>query len=127
MAPEGLSAGLPRTERIRRILDRDGHECVWCRRPLVPGDRDLSFEHVIPRLKGGPSWIENEVAACRACNRRRGHLAASAFLAACEQRGLRPNRAAIEHALRRLEEAIGARGGARKARPHLQRELRRLA
>jgi 5-methylcytosine-specific restriction endonuclease McrA len=59
-----LSAGLPRPERIRRILERDGHECVWCRRPLDPGRRDLTFEHVIPRLKGGP-----------ACDAHRPHLA----------------------------------------------------
>jgi 5-methylcytosine-specific restriction endonuclease McrA len=100
---------------------------VWCRRPLVPGGRDLSFEHVIPRLKGGPAWIENEVAACRSCNRRRGHRAASAYLEECRARGLEPNRPVIAASLRRLEEAIAERGGQRRARPHLQRELRRLA
>jgi hypothetical protein len=122
-----LSAGLPRPERIRRILERDGHECVWCRRPLDPGGRDLTFEHVIPRLKGGPAWIENEVAACRACNRRRGHLPASAYLEDCAERGLEPNRAAVRAALERLDAAIAERGGLRRARPHLARELRRLA
>jgi 5-methylcytosine-specific restriction endonuclease McrA len=121
-----LSAGLPRPERISRILDRDGHECVWCRRPLAVGARDLSFEHVIPRLKGGPAWIENEVAACRGCNRRRGHRPASAYLEDCRARGLEPNGDAILAALHRLEEAIAGRGGQRRARPHLERELRRL-
>ena len=24
---------------------------MWCRRPLAPGDRNLSLEHLIPRLK----------------------------------------------------------------------------
>jgi 5-methylcytosine-specific restriction endonuclease McrA len=96
------------------------------RAPLAPGDRDLTFEHVIPRLKGGPAWAENEVPACRACNRRRGHVAPSAYLADCEARGLTPNRAAIEASLRRLAEAIAVRGGQRRARPYLERELRRL-
>jgi len=117
---------LPRPERLAAILERDGGACVWCRRALDPGSRDLTFEHVIPRLKGGPAWAENEVPACRACNRRRGHQAPSAYLADCEARGLRPNRAAIEASLRRLAEAIAVRGGQRRARPYLERELRRL-
>ncbi len=117
---------LPRPDRIARILARDGSHCVWCRRPLAPGDRELTFEHVIPRLKGGPAWAENEVAACRACNRRRGHRAPTQFLAECEARGLRPDRPAIAASLRRLAAAISARGGQRRARPYLERELRRL-
>ncbi len=28
---------LPRAERLLRILDFDGAECVWCRRALAPG------------------------------------------------------------------------------------------
>jgi 5-methylcytosine-specific restriction endonuclease McrA len=125
-----VSAGIPRDlarpERLAAILARDGAECVWCRRPLARHDRDLTFEHVIPRLKGGPAWAENEVPACRACNRRRGHRAPSAFLEDCEARGLAPNRAVVAASLRRLAEAIAARGGQRRARPYLERELRRL-
>jgi HNH endonuclease len=117
---------LPRAERMARILARDGGHCVWCRRPLVPGDRDLTFEHVVPRLKGGPAWAENEVAACRACNRRRGHRAPTDFLADCAARGLDPDRGAISASLHRLQAAIAARGGQRRARPYLERELRRL-
>jgi 5-methylcytosine-specific restriction endonuclease McrA len=129
--PAGLTASaippeLPRPERLAAILERDGGECVWCRRPLAPRQRDLTFEHVVPRLKGGPAWAENEVPACRACNRRRGHLAPSAYLADCEARGLSPKRDAIVASLRRLAEAIAVRGGQRRARPYLERELRRL-
>jgi 5-methylcytosine-specific restriction endonuclease McrA len=117
---------LPRPDRLAAILARDGAECVWCRRKPAPGSRELTFEHVVPRLKGGPAWAENEVPACRACNRRRGHLAPSAFLADCEARGLSPNRPLIAASLRRLAEAIAVRGGQRRARPYLERELRRL-
>jgi hypothetical protein len=120
------TASLPRRERFRRILERDGSECVWCRRPLALDDRFLSLEHVVPRLKGGPAWLENEVGACRNCNRRRGHLAPALWLEECERRGLRPNRAAIVESLHRLDEAIARRGGQRRARAYIEKQLRRL-
>jgi HNH endonuclease len=119
-------ADLPRAERLRLILERDGAECVWCRLPLAPGHRLLSLDHVVPRLKGGPAWIENEVAACRACNRARGHAAPVDWLRECEARGLRPNGAAIERSLLSLRDAIEARGGQRRARPYLDAQLRRV-
>jgi hypothetical protein len=112
---------------MRRILARDGPERVWCRRALEPGDPHLSLEHVVPRLKGGPAWAENEVCACRSCNRRRGHVSPVDWLDECERRGLRPNRDAIRASLERLEAAIGLRGGQRRARPYLSGQLRRLA
>jgi hypothetical protein len=117
---------LPRPERLRRILERDGAECVWCRRPLAPGGRETSLEHVIPRLKGGPAWPENEVGACRTCNRRRGHQAPAAWLDDCEARGLEPRRDVVVASLLRLRAAIAERGGQRRARPYLDGQLRRL-
>ncbi len=107
---------------MTRILERDGGCCVWCSIPLELGDRLLTFEHVVPRLKGGPAWAENEVPACRACNRARGHLAPSLFLDAARA----PRREVIERALLSLRDAIAERGGQRRARPYLQRELKRL-
>jgi len=82
---------------------------------------------VVPRLKGGPAWPENEVAACRPCNRARGHASPSDWLAACENRGLEPRRDLIVARLRELRDAIAARGGQRRARPYLDGQLRRLA
>ena len=117
---------LPRAERLAHILERDGAECVWCRRPLAAGDRNLSLDHLIPRLKGGPAWLENELAACRPCNRLRGHAAPAAWLEACEERGLAPNREAVARCLVALRDAIAVRGGQRRARPYLEGQLRRL-
>lgn len=117
---------LKRADRLRWALERDGERCVWCGRDLPAGHRDASLEHVVPKLKGGPAWPENEVAACRPCNRKRGHTSPTDWLAACEARGLTPDRAAIERALRRTQLAIAARGGQRKARPYLDGQLRRL-
>ena len=126
MPEVAIPPGLPRPERLSLVLERDGAECVWCRRPLALGDRYLSVEHVVPRLKGGPAWAENEVPACRSCNRTRGHTAPSLWLDACEARGLRPNRAVITRALVDLRGAIATRGGQRRARPYLDAQLRRL-
>jgi hypothetical protein len=117
---------LPRAERLARILDRDGPTCVWCGRELWVGHRDVTLEHVIPRLKGGPAWAENEVAACRACNRARGHASPAAWLEACETRGVQADRPRIQASLERLRRAIGQRGGQRRARPYLDAQLRRL-
>jgi hypothetical protein len=121
-----ISPALPRVERMARILERDGGCCVWCSVPLALGDRLLTFEHVVPRLKGGPAWAENEVPACRSCNRARGHQAPSLWLQEAERRGLRARRRVVERSLLALRDAIAERGGQRRARPYLERELRRL-
>lgn len=80
----------------------------------------------MPRLKGGPAWPENEVAACRPCNRARGHVAPAEWLRDAESRGLEPNRAGIARSLLALRDAIAERGGQRRARPYLDGQLRRL-
>ena len=98
---------------------------MWCGKAVRIG-RDASLEHVVPKLKGGPAWPENEVAACRPCNRSRGHASPAAWLRACEERGLRPHRAAIERSLLELRAAMQVRGGQRRARPYLDGQLRRL-
>jgi hypothetical protein len=124
-SPE-IEASLPRAERLRRIVERDGPECVWCRRPFEPGRAEPSLEHLIPRLKGGPAWPENEVAACRRDNRARGHTAPAAWMEECERRGWEPRRDVVAARLLELREAIAQRGGQRRARPYLDGQLRRL-
>ena len=120
------ASALPRRDRLRLAIARDGPHCVWCGRSLDADDRLATTDHVVPRLKGGPAWIENEVAACRSCNRRRGHQSPVAWLEECERRGLSPDARAIERSLRALAAAIGERGGQRRARPYLEAQLRRL-
>ena len=120
------ATGLSRRERLAVVLERDGGHCVWCRRPLAVDDRLASTEHVVPRLKGGPAWIENEVAACRRCNRDRGHVAPVDWLRECRARGWEPDERLVVARLRALSAAFGVRGGARRARPYVERQLRRL-
>jgi hypothetical protein len=117
---------LSRAERLVHALERDGQRCVWCARALPVGHRDASLEHVVPKLKGGPAWPENEVAACRACNRSRRHTSPADWLAACERRGLQPDRGLVIERLSALAGAIAERGGQRRARPYLDGQLRRL-
>jgi 5-methylcytosine-specific restriction endonuclease McrA len=108
------------------ILERDGGECVWCRRALEVGLVGATTEHLVPRIKGGPSWIENELAACRRCNGERGHRTPDDWFDECERRGWNPNRDTIVRALRSLQSAIIERGGQRRARPYVASQLRRL-
>lgn len=108
------------------ILDRDGPTCVWCGRRFGDLVRPTT-DHLVPRVKGGPSWLQNEVAACRRCNAQRGHLTPAEWLAECRRRGWTPDTARIVRTLADLDTAIAARGGQRRARPYLAGQLRRLA
>jgi hypothetical protein len=83
-------------------------------------------EHVVPRLKGGPSWLENEVAACRRCNSERGHGTPVEWLEECLRRGWRPDEGRLARSLNGLRAAIDRHGGQRRARPYLDAQLRRL-
>jgi len=117
---------LDRRARMEQILERDGPFCVWCGRVLNVGLVPATTEHVVPRIKGGPSWVENEVAACRRCNGQRGHLTPAEWMDECERRGWAPRRDVIVRTLRALEAAIAVRGGQRRARPYIASQLRRL-
>ncbi len=62
-----------------RVLERDGCRCVYCALPF-PAEQ-LTLDHVQSRMRGG-DWSEgNLVAACHACNTRKGSLPAWKFLA----------------------------------------------
>jgi hypothetical protein len=115
-----------RATRLRAAAARDGGGCVWCGRPCT-GLVRATTDHLVPKVKGGPSWLENEVVACRRCNAERGHRSPADWLAECERRGWAPDLDAVLGALRSLDTAIGERGGQRRARPYLAAQLRRLA
>lgn len=114
-----------RRERLDAARERDGDACLWCARPLT-GAVAATTDHVVPKVKGGPSWLENEVAACRRCNGERGHRGAVEWLEECERRGWSPDVERLERVLTSLVAAIALRGGRRRARPHLDAQLRRL-
>jgi 5-methylcytosine-specific restriction endonuclease McrA len=51
------------------VFLRDKFQCQYCGSP-----DDLTFDHVLPRSKGGQTTWENVVAACSPCNLRKGGL-----------------------------------------------------
>ncbi|MEU4741280.1 HNH endonuclease [Actinosynnema sp. NPDC023658] len=114
-----------RAARLVEAILRDGDDCTWCRRPFT-GQVTPTTDHLVPKVKGGPSWQENEVAACRRCNRERGHLSPTDWLAECERRGWHPDRARVTRVLTSLADAIAVRGGQRRARRYLASQLRRV-
>lgn len=114
-----------RATRLRSAAARDGERCVWCRRPCTALVRPTT-DHLVPKVKGGPSWLENEVVACRRCNGERGHRSPAEWLEECARRGWNPDVDAVLRTLRALETAIAERGGRRRARPYLASQLRRL-
>ena len=66
-----------------RIFARDGHRCVYCAGVFPP--EQLSLDHVQPRARGGDNSPGNLVTACLACNTRKGHQPAWAWLAELPQ------------------------------------------
>jgi hypothetical protein len=116
---------LGRAARLHELLARDGGTCIWCGRPFGALVRPTT-EHVVPRLKGGPSWLENEVAACGRCNGERGHRGPVDWLEECLRRGWDADAPRLGRALTALAGAIARNGGQRRARPYLDAQLRRF-
>jgi hypothetical protein len=114
-----------RAQRLALAALRDGGHCVWCRRDCT-GPVRATTDHLVPKVKGGPSWLENEVVACGRCNRARGHTSPADWFAECRRRGWDPDLPAVLGTLRSLAAAIAERGGLRRARPYLDGQLRRL-
>jgi 5-methylcytosine-specific restriction endonuclease McrA len=55
----------------KNLFARDEYCCQYCGSRLET--RDLTIDHVVPRVQGGISSWENCVLACITCNRRKAH------------------------------------------------------
>jgi 5-methylcytosine-specific restriction endonuclease McrA len=55
----------------KNLYARDENRCQYCLKHLEP--RELTIDHVIPRVRGGVSSWTNCVLACIACNRKKAH------------------------------------------------------
>ena len=51
------------------IFLRDNFTCQYCAKKFLP--KELTFDHVIPRSKGGQTSFENIVACCMPCNTKK--------------------------------------------------------
>ena len=54
----------------RNIYARDGNRCQYCGRHFPT--KELTLDHVVPRVQGGLNTWDNLVCACVKCNARKG-------------------------------------------------------
>ena len=54
----------------RSVFARDAHVCQYCGGRFHP--RELTFDHVMPRSRGGPTNWHNIVTCCVDCNQVKG-------------------------------------------------------
>ncbi len=52
------------------VMTRDGFRCQYC--GVKKEMRELNYDHVVPRVRGGKTEWENIVTSCYACNDRKG-------------------------------------------------------
>jgi hypothetical protein len=52
---------------IKKQFKEDERRCEFC-----GSTQELSFDHIIPHIRGGPDSAENLVLACRTCNSSKG-------------------------------------------------------
>lgn len=66
--------GVARKQSVRfsrlNVYTRDGFRCQYCGERKAP--RELNYDHVIPRARGGRTVWENIVTSCYVCNDRKG-------------------------------------------------------
>lgn len=55
----------------RNVFMRDGYRCMYCGSQCHRSQ--LTFDHVLPRSKGGTTDWENILSACGRCNARKGN------------------------------------------------------
>lgn len=81
-----------RQRRRARLFFKQRGLCYWCSRQMTterpnpkPAPNYATFEHLMPRSRGGKSNYDNVVLACRSCNNHRGNLVAVAPQATVNQ------------------------------------------
>ena len=58
-----MAATLPRRSNLLRVF---GHRCFYCQRPM--SNEYATFDHQIPKSKGGARGLHNLVPSCEPCN-----------------------------------------------------------
>jgi hypothetical protein len=121
------SRQLSPAERFDRLLELGEGRCAWCGFDLSKPNARPVRELLVPKQKGGPPRLENEIATCSSCNQLRGgRVSPSQFIEQSRnERGLEPNAKLIADQLDALDAAIAREGGMRKIRDYVSREARR--
>ncbi len=65
----GTAKQVVRFSRVN-VYTRDGFRCQYCGEKKAM--RDLNYDHVVARVRGGKTVWENIVTSCYACNDRKG-------------------------------------------------------
>lgn len=60
------------TPQRARILNRDGHRCLWCGRSPTSDGVTLDVDHVLPEAFKGKTTDENLGTLCSVCNNGKG-------------------------------------------------------
>lgn len=55
-------------ELRQQVTERAANRCEYCRSQARYATQPFSIEHIIPRVKGGPTSVENLALACQGCN-----------------------------------------------------------
>jgi HNH endonuclease len=71
-----VSAYIP-VDLRSQIEQADRGRCCYCLTQSVNSGIPLSFDHVLPRAKGGATTFENVCLACRSCNEFKSDLTAA--------------------------------------------------
>lgn len=74
----------------RNLYARDGNRCQYCGKHFPT--RELTIDHVIPRVQGGTHTWENLVCACVRCNARKGGRTPRQAQMVIRRRPFRPKR-----------------------------------
>jgi 5-methylcytosine-specific restriction endonuclease McrA len=113
---------LARRSKLEILSEQQGHRCCYCGTRFTeepPSDIRLyhdprpSIEHVIRIADGGAKSWDNEVAACRGCNRCRGEMDPHIFFDLVRQGDMEALRQALRtsvSAKRRSRETLRAQG-----------------
>ncbi len=62
--------------KAKRIRERDGNRCLYCRAV----DGPMHLDHVIPRSQGGADTADNLIVACASCNSRRQDMSLRRYM-----------------------------------------------
>ena len=76
------------------VFLRDGFTCQYCKARLP--SESLTFDHVIPRSRGGVSSWSNVVTACQDCNLRKGSRLPQECGMVPQQKPYRPSSADLQ-------------------------------
>lgn len=70
----------------RRVIDRDGHHCVFCDEDL--SNSEVHLDHVVPESQGGATSYDNLQVTCKKCNSAKGVLSEAEFTNRLQRRAL---------------------------------------